>query len=177
MNWSDPPVILATIGILITFAYTVLTWLIWDASRKNTQATREVLEAAHRPYIGIAGLAIQDAFDEDNEIRLVVSITNVGTVPARGIEIDVEINLSGKVSRRMGTSERPYIALFPGQTFGGKPALSREEVAFIAQSGCGLTVNVTVSYQGIGDKKYATYGGYEYDGKLQSFTVCSGNFD
>src|SRR4051812_2279799 len=82
MGWSDPPVITSIVLAAITFFYLIATLLIWHATWQNTKATRQVLEASHRPYVGVADMRLA-VDDLTGDLLLLAKVANVGSVPAR----------------------------------------------------------------------------------------------
>src|SRR5258708_4212282 len=95
MHWSDPAVITSIILVGITLVYVVVTALIWHATWQNTKATRQLLEASLRPYVGIVSVKFNENAPGFASGNLPVTIKNVGTVPALGIDVDVQFVLSG----------------------------------------------------------------------------------
>lgn len=173
MKWSDPTAILAIVGVAITAVYTLLTALIWNATHKNTQATLQILEAQHRPYLGIVGVELRN--DNLMESGISASIKNVGSVPSRRIEVDLEIRLPDGGTRTITHGDRPQFVLFPGNAVHPSIDLTDGEMQYI-NSDSGLEVAVTVRYQGMSDKQYTTYSSYGY-GVLRGFNLTGGTFE
>jgi len=174
LHWSDPQTVLAIIGVGVAFLYTILTALIWYATWQNTKATKEILEAAHRPYLGIIGVEIQHEGLGGN-ITLAATVANVGSVPSRSVEVDLEIRINGRNSRRTGNTDA-QVALSHGQSFPCTVILLPKEAYYINTS-AGLEVQITVRYQGMAKKQYATYATYNWHGIREGFALSAGNFE
>lgn len=175
MNWSDPPLILAATNVVIALIYTIVTGLICHATWQNTSATKNVLEAAYRPYVGITNVELPyDQIGADP--RLAVTIKNVGSVPSRYIEVDLEIRIAGVASSLAGWGRRDYIALLPGQSFVPSSDLSRENNPEL-QPGSEFTVLVQIKYKGMTDKQYTTQSTYTYAPDDSKFVISAGQFE
>lgn len=57
--WSNPEIVLLGIQATIAFIYAIVTGLIWHATWQNTKATRQILEAAHRPYVAVVSAQLE----------------------------------------------------------------------------------------------------------------------
>ena len=173
LRWNDPVLVMMLTGLGITLAYTVLTGLIWDATRKNTSATRKILEAAHRPYLAIGPLELHyESMGADPGLRY--AITNVSSVPAHIINNYVEVRtLSTRKS--YPTPEGNHYALFPGETFQASLLLSTVERPYV-QGTEGLEVSISVTYEGATDQRYTTGAKYKYRDRDARFQPVSSSF-
>jgi hypothetical protein len=169
MHWADPSVITTVIIAAVTLLYTLLTGLIWHATWQNTKATREVLEASHRPYVGIVNVNLGGQIGETN---VIVSVSNVGSVPSRDVEMNMEL-CAGPNKRSIRGFENS-IVLFTGQTFSASLTLTDEELPY---QGTGFHIEVTVRYKGVTDKEYTTRCTYTYRDPLEAFVISAGRFD
>ncbi len=110
-----------------------------------------------------------------SDARVSIAIQNVGSVPSRGIEIDLEIRLSGKNARKITHGDHAQFVLFPGNTVRPSIDLTDEEMGYI-NTDSGLEVAATVRYQGMTERQYTTYSSYGY-GILRGFNLTAGTFD
>jgi hypothetical protein len=173
VTWNDPTIILTIVGISITTVYTILTALIWHATHRNTEATREILEAQHRPYVGILGAELES--ETIGDVRIKATVSNVSSIPSRGIEIDFEVRLSGEIHESNLHGDRAQIILFPGGSIYPSLPFSKEMMPYIS-SDSGLEIAITVRYQGMTNKKYTTYSSYSYGIEQQRFSLTAGTF-
>jgi hypothetical protein len=157
MNWSDPSVILTTVIAVSTIVYVILTALIWHATLQNTRATRQILEASHRPYLGVSRVALREQYIHDSAIT--VTIQNVGAVPSQRVEVDFKISLAGKDSSAFDGSAHPSIALMPGQSFCLTQDLTDMECEHLQSDG-DAKVHIQLRYYGATEKQYRTSGAY-----------------
>jgi len=172
-HWSDPAVIVALIGVATALFYTILTGLIWHATWQNTRATRLVLEATQRPYLGINEAKIVAPPIQTGTVNIAVVVANVGTVPRRGIIVELALIFPGDADNGSGNIESG--ALFQGQKLTVSIGIPQDKKQFLSTGG--FEVSVTVRYQGMTDKQYTTKTKYKYTGILGGFTIISGHFD
>lgn len=167
-SWSDPSIVL-TAGIAIfTFIYVILTGLIWRATLQNTKATREMLEASNRPYLGISGVTINHK--DLLHSGIVVAIQNVGSVPSPRVEVDLKISLAGKVSRTFDGSGRPHFVAMPGESFRLTEDLTDAEHQRLKDGD--LEADIRIRYCGASNKQYRTDAAYTYK-DTEGFVIVS----
>jgi hypothetical protein len=159
--------------VAIAFLYTVVTIFIWHATWQNTKATREVLQAEHRPYVGIVQVEVRSESLMSSYVD--VTIKNVGSVPSRRIEIDVRIGAPGTTREAFPIIDREPIALFPDQPFTIVVSLSPEEMVFLHRNK-DLKALIAIRYEGATEKKYTTNGTYAYSTETSSFAIESGDW-
>lgn len=170
MHWSEPSVALAAVIAVFTVVYVVFTALIWWATLQNTKATREILESSHRPYLGIANVGVLHGHLLHTALEIVIQ--NVGSVPSRGVEVDVKIALAGKISRAFDGSTRPPLVLMPGQSAPLTHDLTEEEDSYRILSK-EFEARVAIRYCGGTDKQYRTSQTYACKGP-EEFVMVSG---
>jgi len=174
-HWSDPAVVVAVIGAATALFYTILTGFIWYATWQNTRATRIILEATQRPYIGITNIEIVRPEFLTGEAKIAATIANVGTVPSRRIEVGFRVTYPDGTTGEMNEESPRLITLFQGQTFAASFGLPPEHQHLLTNGD--FEVLATVRYQGMTDKEYRTYGTYKCNGILAGFSVMSGHFE
>ena len=174
-HWSDPAVVVAVVGAATAIFYTILTLLIWHATWQNTRATREIIEASQRPYLGITGIEIVHPQYHTGEVKVATTIANVGTVPSRSVETDIMIIYPDGKTERTNEGTPRSVSLFQGQKSAIFITLPLERLPLLSTGG--FEVSVTVRYQGMTEKQYATHGAYKYTGPLNGFAVTSGHFE
>jgi hypothetical protein len=172
MHWSDPSVVITIIIAAVTLLYTVLTGLIWYATWQNTKATREVLEASHRPYVGVIHAELTGKV-MGVPPTVAISIANAGTIPSRQVKVDFDIRTASG-SRRVSASDN-FIALFPGRPVPATFQMSESEFPQCLQAG--FEVVVEVHYKGVTDREYTTRCTFSYTGVHEGFALSAGDFD
>ena len=174
-HWSDPAVVVAVVGAAAAIFYTILTLLIWRATWQNTRATREIIEANQRPYLGITGIEIVKPQYQMGGVKVATTIANVGTVPSRRVKTDITITYPDGKTDRTNEGAPRLVSLFQGQKSATLITLPPERLPLLSTGG--FEVSVTVRYQGMTEKQYATRGAYKYTGPLNGFVVTSGHFE
>ena len=137
---------------------------------QNTKATREILESSHRPYLGIANVGLFHEHLQHSALEIVIQ--NVGSVPSRGVEVDVKVALAGKVSRAFDGTTRRSLVLMPGQSFSLTHDLTEEEIECLRRSK-EFEARVEIRYCGGTDKQYTTSQTYACNG-IEEFVMVSG---
>ncbi len=150
---------------MATVVYTVVTAFIWYTTRQNTIATRQVLEASHRPYVGVTLVHVEEMLSSYAD--LCATIQNVGTVPSRNVEIELQISFDGSPKK---TSTLKNVALLPNQAHVLCCGIGAEEVKFL-NSPHKAEAAVEIRYQGMTDKQYRTKTRSTYTGVSKPFSV------
>src|SRR5437867_3356201 len=92
---SDPMTVATIIIAAATVVYSVLTVLLFITTVKNTSITRQIFEAAHRPYLGIPEVNTTVAPTND-AVQFECGIRNFGSIPAHNIEVlDNALSING----------------------------------------------------------------------------------
>jgi hypothetical protein len=151
---------------LATVIYTVLTALIWYATQQNTTATRQVLEASQRPYVGVTVVEIMQVYASS---RLCASIQNVGTVPSRNVEINFRLTVNGKLLKEL---ESGRLALLSNQKHTLCCEIGDEEIQLLRTSNQ-VEVTLKIGYQGMTKKRYRTETRCAYTDPSKPFQVTS----
>ena len=156
MPWWKDPITLATVVIAFSSIMSFLvSVLLWNVSRKYTNVTQSIFEAAHRPYVGV--LSLDGSFSHHGgnppiTANLQVVIKNSGSVPALDITTSWRVVGWGKPIKLV--SEEPK-ALLPGveEANSTKFSLFEIEGKDFGRTAA-LDLLVTLDYKGIADKKY-----------------------
>jgi hypothetical protein len=93
--WYTDPMIVATI---VVAAATVVNLLVairmWRVASENTALTRDMFEAAHRPYIGVSKIKAENN-PELRTFLITIDYKNVGSVPADEVHTSVQLLVNG----------------------------------------------------------------------------------
>jgi hypothetical protein len=162
MSWSEPAIITSIILIVITFIYVVLTGLIWWATWQNTRATRQVLEANARPYVGITKIDVK--WEGQERAVLVATIKNVGSALTGKVVVDLRCTLVPAAQDAPEISVES-IALLPSASFEIACPFIGPMVSWF-QPTTELRVDITVQYRSMIGKEYSTRGRYQYRGPM-----------
>lgn len=169
LSWVDN-----TSTAVIAFAtvvYTAFTIGIWRATSKNTQATRELLEAAYRPYVGLTevkfgNILVHGAAD------LYATVENAGTVPSRNVEVNFRLTVNGRVHKE--SSAGPPIAILPRQAIAVLcHAFRGEDVRFVNPP-ANIEVTFEINYQGMTEARYCTEASCAYKNVNDPFLITIG---
>ena len=82
----DPITAATCITAACTVAYSVLTYLILRATAANTRVTKQIFEAAHRPYLGISNVDTELS-QSQRQLKFTCTLKNFGSTPAHNIEV------------------------------------------------------------------------------------------
>jgi len=175
-HWNDPAVVVACAGVAIALLYTVLTGFIWHATWQNTKATKQMIEATQRPYLGIMGVRVIRPEFNGGAWKLGVEIGNVGTVPSRNVEADFAITyLDGLTEQARRDVEAVTSALFPTQTLTLSTEPDSRRNPTLTEPG--IRVTVSVRYKGATETQYTTSGEYRSNQYPAPFVTLAGHFD
>ena len=104
-----------------TVAYTIITRLLWkatkqsvDASRKSLEIAEKTFEASHRPYLGIESISRQTP-PQDPHWWIVVTVQNFGNLPASDVEMEAQMEIDRKPVGEKHVI--PPLELFPGTPY------------------------------------------------------------
>ena len=165
-------ILIATVVIAFaTVAYTAFTIGIWRATSRNTQATRELLEAAYRPYLGLTvvkfgGLLVHGAAD------LYATVENAGAVPSRNVEIDFRLTINGRVHREGRAG--PPLAMLPKQSVTILCHAFRGEESRFVNPPANMEVAFEIHYQGMTKARYSTQASCTYKSVTDPFLITTG---
>jgi hypothetical protein len=147
LNWlaqNSPAIITGA-----TVVYTALTALIWFATQRNTSATRAILEASNRPYLGVVQVQVDVLHSDFGKLCAVVQ--NVSAVPSRIAKIHLHISFNGKTTKEVASE----IAFFPHQKHTLCCELGAEDLRLFGPPN-EVVATVKISYQGMTKKSYHT---------------------
>jgi hypothetical protein len=172
MGWSDPQTILTTIIAVSAFLYTVLTAFIWHATWQNTKATRTVLEIAHRPYVGVTGVDIKSLTHES--ASLIVTVSNIGSVPARIINLKVVLPAISSEPRKPMDLLRT-VALLPEKSIGFIEDFYGADARRLRSPG--FEVLMDLRYESMGGAQHTSTSAHEYSPPDNSFRISESKMD
>jgi hypothetical protein len=164
MPVTDPQVLAAVITAAATVIYVAFTAAILKASRDNTKATRDIFEAAYRPYVSIASVTFGRAKSAAAEAGIMFEFRNCGTVPAMDFRYDITVAKDGKI---VPTSFEAVsvLTLFPGEPFLVWYFPGREELANLEALG----FSIKASYRGVTNQRHGYEGHYRYQHRTDGF--------
>ena len=99
--WQDP----ITLSTMVIACATVLnlgiSFFMWLATYRSMNITKNIFDAAHRPYVGVLGNSISlIRRAAQREIQINVKLKNSVTVSANLVKYEISIFLDGKISCR-----------------------------------------------------------------------------
>lgn len=166
-TWSA----LAEFGmVFVTAVYTVATIFIWKATRDNTEATRQVLEAAHRPYVSVS---VKVAGEGHKGYQITTTLVNTGNVPARSVRV-VTLVTPGDPPTTQYASAETELVLFKGISQPISRPLRDHELPF-AHATSNYRAYCYVTYKGMTEQEYSSEASYSCDG-LNGITMVAGRF-
>ncbi|HYX30309.1 MAG TPA: hypothetical protein VE863_17345 [Pyrinomonadaceae bacterium] len=149
--------ITATVVIAVaTVVYTFATILLFITTSRNTRITRDIFEAAHRPYIGIAEVNTTVA-PNGNAVDFECAMRNFGTIPAHNVEIlDASLSINGNPAN-LGRLEFGRFSVFPTSQHFFQVNVHNAPNANAILRFSRLELRISLRYEGLAEKKY-TYG-------------------
>lgn len=156
-SWKDPIALSTVVIAFFSIVSVVVSFLMWNVTRRSVQVTQEILEAAHRPYLGILKLigSINTAAPNNSiAVNLNFLVKNSGTVPA--VELTALWSLAvGRNAFDVVPFNVQPIALIPEheENLSAICTLTREALTEFEQ-GAPLDLSITLEYQGVTKKKY-----------------------
>ena len=121
------------------------------AAQVSAEVSREVLEAAHRPYVGVGSLKVEN--DRNNEaFRVVGTLTNRGTVAARSVKVTWVAILNGAPIKE--TDEQAAYTMNPGASSNLNIAFGQPQYKGICERTINFEVLLGADYLGIGTREY-----------------------
>ncbi len=188
--WRDPVVVTAILtGVIAcsTVAYTIITRLLWkatkqsvDASRKSVEIAEKTFEASHRPYLGIERVSRKTP-PEDPHWWIVLTVRNFGNLPAPDVEMKAEVQIDGKL-----VGEKHFIPLLGGEMhvippleiFPGAPydwilenLLTVEITNNVNVGKAVLAITITIAYSISPDLRYEHLALIEYNAGGRAFRL------
>ena len=188
--WRDPVVVTAIFTAVIavsTVAYTIITRLLWkatkqsvDASRKSVEIAEKTFEASHRPYLGIERISRQTP-PEDPHWWIVVTVQNFGNLPAPDVEMEAEVQIDGKligekhfIPPRVGEKHViPPLEIFPGAPYDWilENLLTVEITNNVNVGKAVLAITITIAYSISPDLRYQHLAFIEYIARGREFRL------
>lgn len=161
--WRDPQTFAAIVVAISTVVYVVVTARILRASRDSTRATQAIFEAAHRPYVSVAGVDI-GSVKEKTERAVVAKVVNFGSVPAQEYRYDVSVTREGKILD-IGHNPTSTTALFPTNFMFIAVFLSAEQWDVLPE----FTFRYKITYRGLTGHQHGHSAAYKYHDRSKSF--------
>jgi hypothetical protein len=155
-TWRDPITVATVVVAIFTVVSVVVSAFMWSATRKQAQISREIFEAAHRPYVGVDNV---NAFiyPGRNGTTLQIGITtkNSGSVPARHIVVMWSVSLLGQDVPREPHVDQA-IVLLPEQSrvINTSHLLSGEMYTAFRLPDSLVEIVATIKYKGVTEKDY-----------------------
>jgi hypothetical protein len=96
---------------IVTALYTLLTVLLWRATKRQAELTRDIFEATHRPHLSIEPRLLHPA--HPGFIRLEMNLRNHGSIPAQVTDWAASFQQDGTV---LGKTDAVLggLCVFPG---------------------------------------------------------------
>ena len=178
--WRDPVVFTAIFTAVIavsTVAYTIITRLLWkatkqsvDASRKSLEIAEKTFEASHRPYLGIERTFRQTP-PEDPHWWIVVTVRNFGNLPASDVKMEAQVEIDGKLVGEKHVI--PPIEVFPEAPYNWtlENMLTLEMTKKVNTGGAFLGISVRISYPVPPNVRYEHLALIEYVARGREFRL------
>lgn len=165
-SWQDPITVSTVVIAVSTVVSMTVSIFMWSATRRTARVTRDIFEAAHRPYIAIedlSGLWMQTG-DHPVRVSFAAKIKNSGSVPGSEVMLVWQIFTANDVLLKQHTSEEHGTVLLPEGERAVDACLDLQADTGKAwlENKIQLNITVTLAYKGVtkkdhGHKQQATY--------------------
>jgi hypothetical protein len=153
-GWYSDPVTLSTVVIAAaTVVNLVISAFLWRATANATSITKQVFEAAHRPYLSVRKIDTQTDLDE-HQIVLKIALTNFGSVPANSLEVESHFFLD---SEEIDVDIKPIEPSILMPTVPLTMFVALNEMQNVIEGKARLEFKIALSYKGVTKQQY----GYE----------------
>ena len=170
--WGDPQVISSVVSATATVIYVIATFQILRAANDSAATTRDIFQAAHRPYIGVTHIAAEML--PSGQILSKINVKNFGSVPAANIHTATAFYLDGAeldLSQRHNDGD----SLFPGDSNVLRVQLSKDKSQLLL-AGSPAHIACSIKYEGVGGKGHGYECRYEYYRYTGEFIPASSSF-
>jgi hypothetical protein len=162
-QWFDSASIAVWVTALATFAYVLISLLLWRATKHSAETTRKIFEQTHRPYVGIQSWELWKDAGAKGHLNC-LTLINVGNVPASNVHVHIEtFDHSGKIET--AASAEAGFVLFPNQAYTVQVAtgivekVTEENRALAEHVGgtevwLGITLKIELLYSGPNETNY-----------------------
>jgi hypothetical protein len=169
--WYQDPITVSTIIIAVATVINVVgTLLLWLTTKRSTNLTRDMFEAAHRPYVTF--LAVKRVINAAvPRVEFRIQYQNVGSVPAYDFKTEFHIVTDGTLLPNVVKEEEIVTVVFPAvMGFTVQFTVGQQEYdSVINATNLGLILECT--YKGVAEKEYRTRTKLQYDNKTQHFNI------
>lgn len=164
-SWADDVIAKATIVIAAATVLSLITTsLLWLTTRRSTNLTRDMFEAAHRPYIVVSSVELKESDPPGQSIGFEFEIDNVGSIPARDFTSDFKVSVDGTFLLMQEVEEDFPVVIYPTHplTLGGPSTDDPREIKQIKEA-ANLSLIVKCSYKGVTKQTYTYEEKFTYD--------------
>jgi hypothetical protein len=152
-SWDDPVTVATVVVAIFTVVSVIVSAFMWSETREQARISREIFEAAHRPYIGITELSGAMSIQGKVHGWVTVLIKNSGSVPAYRLKILWRLSIGDIVLPDTKTAERVMVLLPDDPTrITLDYYFSQDYMEKL--NGAPLDILVTIKYKGVTDKEY-----------------------
>jgi hypothetical protein len=164
--WHDP-ITWATIVIAVaTIWYVITTTRLLNTTVENTRITKEMFEAAHRPYMHISKITAAPN-KEGRLLSVDCRLKNAGSIPANDAMFSMRVVVNER-SLAVRKPERNMSCVFPQSHDYLVFTIQGEEIAKVF-GGARLDLSISIKYKGIANKEYECNYEIMYDADDNTF--------
>lgn len=167
-NWQTNLVAWSTLFIAVaTGVNLIVAILMWRVTRSYTLTTRDMFEASHRPYIGIAEL--ESKKEENNPFALLAYVKNFGNVPAYNFLGNWQLRINGQLADLAPRTDKPQI-IAPQALIHIVIYIGAEDFLAI-KDGAQTDLVISLQYEGVTGKRHHCKNVYSYSRELRDFEI------
>jgi hypothetical protein len=172
---KDPMIVSTIIIALATVANIGISVMLWlttqqsvQVAQESVEVTRQVFNAANRPYIGV--VTIETNLNQKNRrLDYTAEIKNYGTVTANSVEIQLETFVNSQIQPQSYDPETKSGVLLPTSSVFVNDGISDPYFKAVMETGSRLQVKVSVRYFGATGVSHSYTQEYKYDPAANKF--------
>jgi hypothetical protein len=153
-SWDDPITVATVVVAVFTVVSVIVSAFMWSATREQARISREIFEAAHRPYVGVLELSGSMSIGARVDGWLSILIKNSGTVPAYQLRAFWLLSIGDVVILDTRGTEKASVLLPDEPTrLHLNYVISKEQFSELKE-GANLNIVVSIKYKGVTKKEY-----------------------
>jgi hypothetical protein len=159
-SWKDPITISTIVIAFSTVASVCVSLLLWSVTRRYTKVTRDIFEAAHRPYIALSDFSGDGGqFGNNEPVRVTfgAKYRNSGSVPGNKITVTWNLRTKAGAQVKFYPPDEKETVLLSGdeESTGIWTDLDNELTKAWLDSSLELEVSLVLTYQGVTGTEYS----------------------
>ena len=150
--FSDPITTATTVIAVATVINLIISSLLWRATKRTADVTKNIFDAANRPFLFPVLDAVWDR--ERRRFNFIIEIRNFGAVPASNIRGKIRATLEDEEVRVWDDLAPASLLLLPQQPIAFPSYIDGDNFTALWERDEELRLSVEFQYKGAGDQIY-----------------------